>query len=89
MTDAVFFVPGVNKASVQSLFTPNVRFIEVVHGGFVGGNVVPADYRGSDADMGRVRANVPKAGIVGRLVANDLSAAMVSAELVRGRSPDR
>ena len=82
VTDAVFFVPGVNKASVQSLFTPNVRFIEVVHGGFVGGNVVPADYRGSDADMRRVRANVLKAGIVGRLVANDLSAAMVSAELV-------
>ena len=82
VTDAVFFVPGVNKASVQSLFTPNVRFVEVVHGGFVGGNVVPADYRGSDADMRRVRANVLKAGIVGRLVANDLSAAMVSAELV-------
>ena len=54
----------------------------MVHGGFVGGNVVPADYRGSDADMRRVRANVLKAGIVGRLVANDLSAAMVSAELV-------
>ena len=82
MTDAVFFLPGVNKASVRSLFTPNVRFVEVVRGGFTGGDVVPHDYRGSDEDMKRVRANVLKAGIVGRLVANDLSAAMVTAELV-------
>ena len=82
VTDAVFFLPGVNKASVRSLFTPNVRFVEVVRGGFTGGNVVPHDYRGSDEDMKRVRANVLKAGIVGRLVANDLSAAMVTAELV-------
>ena len=81
-TDAVFFLPGVNRASVRSLFTPNVRFLEIVEGGLAGGNVVPADYRGSAADLARVRANVLKAGIVGRLVANDLSAAMVSAELV-------
>ena len=82
VTDAVFFLPGVNKASVRSLFTPNVRFIEVVRGGFTGGTIVPHNYRGSDEDLKRVRANVLKAGLVGRLVANDLSAAMVTAELV-------
>ena len=82
VTDAVFFLPGVNKASVRSLFTPNVRFAEVVQGGFVGGPVVPAGYNGSEADLARVRANVFKAGIVGRLVANDLSAALVAADLV-------
>ncbi len=82
VTDAVFFLPGVNKSSVRSLFTPNVRFLEIVRGGFTGGNVVPPDYQGTEADLKRVRANVLKAGIVGRLVANDLSAAMVTAELV-------
>jgi len=82
VTDAVFFLPGVNKASVHSLFTPNVRFIEIVRGGFSGGNVVPPDYQGTEADLKRIRANVHKAGIVGRLVANDLSAALVTAELV-------
>ena len=82
VTDTVFFLPGINKASVRSLFTPNVRFIEVVRGGFTGGNVVPADYSGTDEDVNQVRINVFKAGIVGRLVANDLSAAMVMAELV-------
>ncbi len=82
VTDEVFFLPGVNKASVQSLFTPNVRFIEVVEGGFTGGDVVPADYQGTEADLDEVRTNVFKAGIVGRLVSTDLSAAMVSAELI-------
>ncbi len=82
VTDAVFFLPGVNKASVRSLFTPNTRFIEVIEGGFSGGNVVPAEYQGSDDDLARVRANVLKAGIVGHLVAGDFSAAMVRAELI-------
>ncbi|MDX1542053.1 MAG: RND family transporter, partial [Geminicoccaceae bacterium] len=26
VTDAVFFLPGVNRSSVRSIFTPNVRF---------------------------------------------------------------
>ena len=82
VTDSVFFLPGVNKASVRSLFTPNVRFIEVVRGGFAGGNVVPSDYQGTDEDVRQIRINARKAGIVGRLVAHDLSAAMVTAELV-------
>ena len=82
VTDAVFFLPGINRSTVQSLFTPNVRFIEIVEGGFTGGNVVPADFQGTDADLETVRENVLKAGIVGRLVANDFSAAMITAQLV-------
>ena len=34
VTDAVFFIPGVDRPTVTSLFTPNVRFIEVVEEGF-------------------------------------------------------
>jgi predicted RND superfamily exporter protein len=45
VTDAVFFLPGVDRSSVRSLLTPNVRFVEIVEGGFAGGNVVPADFR--------------------------------------------
>ena len=32
-TDDVFFIPGVDRATVTSLFTPNTRFIEVVEVG--------------------------------------------------------
>ena len=82
LTHDVFFIPGVDRASVTSLFTPNVRFVEIVEEGFVGGNVVPANFSGSDADLEIVRSNVLKSGQVGRLVANDFSAALVSAELL-------
>lgn len=82
VTDEVFFLPGVERASVTSLFTPNVRFIEVVEDGFAGGNVIPADFAGTPEDLEEVRANVLKSGRVGRLVSNDFKGALVSAELL-------
>lgn len=82
VTDDVFFIPGVNRGQVSSLWTPNVRFTEVVEGGFAGGNVVPNDYDPTPEGVEIVRRNVLKAGIVGRLVANDFTAAIVSAELL-------
>jgi predicted RND superfamily exporter protein len=81
-TDDVFFIPGVDRASVTSLFTPNTRFIEVVEEGFAGGNVVPATFRGTPADLNLVRENVLKSGSVGRLVANDFRGALIRAELL-------
>lgn len=82
VTDEVFFLPGVDRASVTSLFTANVRFIEVVEDGFAGGNVIPADFSGTPEDLEKVRANVLKSGRVGRLVSNDFKGALVSAELL-------
>jgi predicted RND superfamily exporter protein len=82
LTDEVFFLPGVNRPTVQSLFTPNVRFIEIVEGGFAGGNVVPAEFAATPEQLAAVRENILKAGIVGRLVSNDFRAAMVGAELL-------
>jgi predicted RND superfamily exporter protein len=81
-TDDVFFIPGVDRAQVTSIFTPNVRFTEVVEDGIAGGNVVPADFQPSEAGLDRVRKNILKAGIVGRLVANDFSGAIISAQLL-------
>ena len=81
-TDDVFFIPGVDRATVTSLFTPNVRFIEVVEEGFAGGNVVPATFRGTPTDLEIVRQNVLKSGNVGRLVANDFRGALIRAELL-------
>ena len=82
LTDAVYFTPGMDRARVSSIFTPDVRYLEVVEGGFAGGNVVPADFRPTPESLKKVRGNVEKAGIVGRLVANDHSAAMVFSELL-------
>jgi len=81
-TDDVFFIPGVDRAQVSSLFTPNVRFTEVVEDGIAGGNVIPADFEATPEGLERVRKNILKAGILGRLVANDFSGAIISAQLL-------
>ncbi len=81
MTDAVFFPPGVDRTQVYSVLTPNVRFIEVVEDGLSSGNVLPPDFRPTAEGLARVRENIVKAGVVGRLVANDFSGAVVSARL--------
>ncbi len=82
ITDEVFFIHGVDRAQVQSLFTPNVRYTEVVEDGITGGNVIPDDFDYSAGQLARVRENILKAGITGRLVANDFSGAIVSAQLL-------
>ncbi len=82
ITDQVFFIPGVDRASVRSIFTPNVRFVEIVEDGFAGGNVIPSDYAPSPEMFETVRSNIIKSGEVGRLVSADFSGAMVWANLL-------
>ncbi len=81
-TDEVMVMDGIDRGRVQSLFTPNVRYLEVVEDGIEAGNVIPADFQPTPASMARVRDNILKAGIVGRLVANDFSGALVSATVL-------
>ncbi|HEV3285729.1 MAG TPA: MMPL family transporter [Steroidobacteraceae bacterium] len=78
-TDEVMVMDGIDRTRVQSLFTPNVRYIEVVEDGIEAGNVVAADFTPTPQNLARVRDNIRKAGILGRLVANDFSGALVSA----------
>jgi uncharacterized protein len=80
-TDEVFFIPGVDRAKVQSLWTPNTRYYEAVEGGIQGGDVIPSGFQPTPEGLAQVRENILKAGIVGRLVANDFSGALVWAEL--------
>ena len=81
VTDEVFFIPGVRRASVSSLFTPDVRYIEVTEQGYIGDVVVPPHFSGTDKDLQQVRRNTERSGQIGQLVAKDLSAAMVRADL--------
>ncbi|WP_282110567.1 efflux RND transporter permease subunit [Shewanella algicola] len=80
--DQLFFIPGVERSQVKSLFSPSTRFTEVVEDGFAGGPVIPADFRNDDYSLQIVRDNIEKAGIVGRLIGNDYTSAMVSAQLM-------
>ena len=80
--DQLYFIPGIDRTSVKSLYSPSTRFTEVVEDGFAGGPVIPADFVADTRGLDIVKSNVEKAGIVGRLVSNDYSSAMVSAKLL-------
>ncbi|HKB56933.1 MAG TPA: MMPL family transporter [Lacunisphaera sp.] len=82
VTDETYYLPGVDRAQVTSIYTPNVRYIEVVEDGLAGGNVIPADFTADAAGLERVRQNVIKSGRVGMLVANDFTGAAVIASLL-------
>ncbi|RDK09260.1 efflux RND transporter permease subunit [Cupriavidus lacunae] len=80
-TDEVFFIPGVDRSRVFSLFTPNVRYTEVTEAGFRGDVVVPGRFSATPAELDKVRRNVARSGQIGRLVSNDLRSALIRAEL--------
>jgi len=82
LTKDVYAMSGVDQASVTSLFTPNVRFTEVVEDGFTGGNVVPADFANTLQDLAKVKENVLKSNYMGRLVTDSFNGAMVMANLL-------
>ncbi len=89
VTSDVLAIPAVDDSRTRSLFTPNVRFVEVVEDGFAGGNVIPnaftpnvEGFQASAEDFATLRSNIVKAGILGRLVARDWSGAMVWADLI-------
>lgn len=77
ITDEVFFIPGVNRSGLRSLWTPNVRWMEVTEEGFVGGPVIPDGYDGSDESIAQLRENVLRSGEVGNLVANNFESTII------------
>lgn len=81
-TEDVNFAPGIDRARLSSLFTRNVRYVEVVDGGFVAGDVIPASYAPSPEMFARIAENVGKAGLGGRLVTLQQDGAMVVAEVI-------
>lgn len=82
ITEDVFFIDGIDRSSVTSLFTPNVRFVEVVEEGFRAGNIISANFSGTKNQIIKVKENVLKSNWNGRIVARDGSSALVVATLV-------
>ncbi len=81
ITDEVFFIPGVDRSKLESLWTPNVRWSEVTEEGFRGGAVIPDEYDGSAESLEHLRENVDRSGQIGRLVANNFKSAAIIAPL--------
>lgn len=81
-TDDVFYIPGVARHTVTSLWTPNTRYNAVTEVGLEAGDVIPASYQPTAAGIKRVLANTLRANLVGRLVATNFKSAMIRAELL-------
>ena len=82
ITEDVFFIDGIERSSVTSLFTPNVRFVEVVEEGFRAGNIISADFSGAESQIIKIRENVLKSNWNGRIVARNGSSALVVATIL-------
>lgn len=81
VADETAYVLGVDKSTVISLFSPSVYYVVVDESGFVGGNVVPAEFQPDQAGLDLVRGNILKSNEIGKSVAKDFTGAMIRAEL--------
>ncbi len=80
--DEVFYIPGVDRSGLKSLWSPSVRWTEVTEEGFAGGEVIPQTYDGSAKALEKLRDNVLKSGQIGRLVANNFKSSIVDVPLL-------
>ena len=80
--DEVFYINGVDRSALKSLWSPSVRWTEVTEEGFDGGEVIPQGYDGSAESLEELRSNILKSGQVGRLVANDFRSSIIDVPLL-------
>ncbi|MCF6783194.1 efflux RND transporter permease subunit [Stutzerimonas stutzeri] len=84
--DEVFYIQGVDRSNMKSLWSPSVRWTEVTEQGFAGGEVIPQTYDGSGESLEELRNNVLKSGQVGRLVANNFKSSIIDVPLMESYS---
>jgi len=85
VSEEIAFLPGIDRRTVTSLWTPNTRYIEITEDGMrsedvIGGDTTPESL--TDADIEMIRARVIHGGHVGRLVAEDHTATIVMANVM-------
>ena len=84
VTDDIFFLPGVFRGSVKSIWTPNTRVMQITEEGFLAYNLVPADVTRDNIDeeaVARIREDADRWGVKGNLFSNDSRAALIRFEL--------
>ncbi|MBD5802412.1 multidrug efflux protein [Azoarcus sp. Aa7] len=84
VTQAVIFLPGVDRMGVQSLWTPNSFVNEITEEGFRAQPVIPGTVtvealNGEIIDA--VRRATAQGGYIGTLVSRDQTSAMITAEI--------
>lgn len=84
VTQAVIFLPGVDRMGVQSLWTPNSFVNEITEEGFRAQPVIPGTVTVEALDgeiIDAVRRATAQGGYIGTLVSRDQTGAMITAEI--------
>jgi uncharacterized protein len=84
VTQAITYLPNVDRGNVQSLWTPNSVVNEITEDGFradplIPGTVTPEDL--TPAVIDQIRSSADHGGFKGVLVSHDEKSAMITAEL--------
>ncbi len=82
INDEVFYLPGVDRGGLKSLWTSNVRWLAVTEEGFRGGPVIPGTYEGTREQLEELRQNILRSGEVGRIVANNYKSTIIRVPLM-------
>jgi len=84
VTQAVMYLPSVDRVGVQSLWTPNAYVNEITEEGFradqiIDGTITPEAL--TPETIARIRKLTGEGGFIGTLVSHDQTSAMVTAEI--------
>jgi hypothetical protein len=84
VTQAVMYLPSVDRVGVQSLWTPNAYVNEITEEGFradqiIDGRITPEAL--TPETVARIRKLTGEGGYIGTLVSHDQTSAMVTAEI--------
>jgi uncharacterized protein len=85
VTQAVTFLPSVERLGVQSLWTPNTFVNEITEEGFRADPLIDGSINADRLDsaaIARIEAAATQGGLVGTLVSRSGDSAMISAELL-------
>ena len=87
LNDAVYLLPGVDRAAMKSLWTPSTRWTGVTEDGLEGGPVIPDGYDGGVGKLEELKRNVERSNEIGQLVAFDQRSSIVYVPLLE-KTPD-
>ncbi len=77
LTDDIFYLPGVDRPHIASIFTNNVEYRDIIKDGFEGGPLVPKDFFYSQENYAQIKNNLMKSPYLGYLVSYDFKSALI------------
>ncbi|VVQ20580.1 efflux RND transporter permease subunit [Pseudomonas fluorescens] len=87
VNDKIFYLPGVDRGNLKSLWTPNAMWAEVTTEGLRAGRVIPDTYDGGPESLAQVKQNIQRANLIGSYVANDFKSVVIRVPLLES-DPD-